>query len=129
MPGTGQIPWIIAIFVVLAVVFGVVLHATPPGRSIFAMGNNAEAALFAGIRVKRIKTGLFVVVRAGLRARRRALDPPVRHRRADNGLGAELNVVAIVLLGGVSIFGGKGSTPRRGARRASRSRRCRTPCC
>ncbi len=75
------------------------------------MGNNAETALFSGIRVKRIKTGLFVLsgmicaVAGALWTFR--LDTAVQ----GNGLGAELNVVAIVLLAGVSIFGGKGSIP------------------
>jgi rhamnose transport system permease protein len=96
-------------FIVLAVVFGVVLHFTPLGRSIYAMGNSTEAALYAGIRVKRIKTGLYmasglICALAGVLWTFR-LDTAVQ----DNGIGMELNVVAIVLLAGVSIFGGKGS--------------------
>src|SRR6516165_3087563 len=55
-----QLPYNVAIFAVLAVIFGIVLHATATGRSIYAMGASPEAALFAGIRVKRIKTMLFV---------------------------------------------------------------------
>jgi rhamnose transport system permease protein len=111
VPHLGNIPWSIAIFIVLAVIFGVVLHATPLGRSIFAMGNNAETALFSGIRVKRIKTGLFVV--SGLICAVAGALWTFRLSTAvqGNGLGAELNVVAIVLLAGVSIFGGKGSIP------------------
>ena len=58
---TPNISWAVAIFIVLAVIFGVVLHATATGRSIYAMGASPEAALFAGIRVKRVKTMLFVV--------------------------------------------------------------------
>jgi rhamnose transport system permease protein len=105
------IPYSIAVFIVLAIVFGVVLHVTPLGRAIFAMGNNAETALFSGIRVKRIKTGLFVA--SGMMC---AIAGALWTFRLDtavqgNGLGAELNVVAIVLLAGVSIFGGKGSIP------------------
>jgi rhamnose transport system permease protein len=97
------------IFIVLAIIFGVVLHATPAGRSIYAMGASPEAAQFAGIRVKRIKTILFMVSGficslAGVLWTFR-LDTSVQN----NGLGLELNVVAIVLLAGVSIFGGKGS--------------------
>ncbi|MFD7659613.1 ABC transporter permease, partial [Actinosynnema sp. NPDC059797] len=56
----GAVPWAAVITIVLAVVFGVVLHATPFGRSLYAMGNNAEAATFAGIRVARAKFWLFV---------------------------------------------------------------------
>ena len=97
------------IFVVLAIIFGVVLHATPFGRSIYAMGASVEAAQFAGIRVKRIKTILFMISGlicslAGVLLTFR-LDTAVQN----NGLGLELDVIAIVLLAGVSIFGGKGS--------------------
>jgi rhamnose transport system permease protein len=110
VPFTGNdMPWSTLIFIAAAIVFGVVLHATPLGRSIYAMGASAEAAQFAGIRVKRIKTGLFMVsgficALAGVLWTFR-LDTAVQN----NGLGLELSVVAIVLLAGVSIFGGKGS--------------------
>jgi rhamnose transport system permease protein len=104
-----QIPWNVAIFAVLAVIFGVVLHATATGRSVYAMGASPEAALFAGIRVKRVKTMLFVV--SGLTCALAGVLWTFRLATAvqNNGLGLELDVVAIVLLGGVSIFGGKGS--------------------
>jgi len=104
-----NIPWSVAIFIVLAVIFGVVLHATATGRSIYAMGAGTEAALFAGIRVKRIKTMLFMT--SGLVCALAGVLWTFRLATAvqNNGIGAELNVVAIVLLGGVSIFGGKGS--------------------
>jgi rhamnose transport system permease protein len=110
VPFTGNdITYSTAIFIVLAIIFGVILHATPFGRSIFAMGASTEAAQFAGIRVKRIKTILFMVSGlvcslAGVLWTFR-LDTAVQN----NGLGLELDVVAIVLLAGVSIFGGKGS--------------------
>jgi rhamnose transport system permease protein len=103
------IPYSVAIFIVLAVIFGVVLHATATGRSIYAMGASPEAALFAGIRVKRVKTMLFVV--SGLVCSMAGALWTFRLSTAvwNNGIGMELSVVAIVLLAGVSIFGGKGS--------------------
>jgi rhamnose transport system permease protein len=110
VPFTGNdMTYSTLVFIVLAIIFGVVLHATPFGRSIYAMGASAEAAQFAGIRVKRIKTILFMVSGlvcslAGVLLSFR-LDTAVQN----NGLGLELDVVAIVLLAGVSIFGGKGS--------------------
>src|SRR5579859_2499562 len=56
VPGTGNaLTYSAALFILLAIIFGVVLHATPFGRSVFAMGASVEAAQFAGIRVKRIK--------------------------------------------------------------------------
>jgi rhamnose transport system permease protein len=108
VPGT-MLSYSAGIFIVLAVVFGIVLHRTPVGRSIYAMGASPDAARFAGIRVKRVKTMLFVV--SGLTC---ALAGVLYTFRLDtavqsNGLGLELDVVAIVLLAGVSIFGGKGS--------------------
>jgi rhamnose transport system permease protein len=110
VPFTGNaLTYSAAAFIVLAVIFGVVLHATPFGRSLFAMGASPEAARFAGIRVKRIKTILFMV--SGLVCALAGVLWTFRLNTAvqNNGLGLELDVVAIVLLAGVSIFGGKGS--------------------
>jgi rhamnose transport system permease protein len=104
-----DLPYSIGIFIVLAVIFGIVLHATPFGRSIYAMGDNAEAAMFSGLRVKRVKTSLFVI--SGVASALAGVLFTFRLNTAvqDNGTGLSLDVVAIVLLAGVSIFGGKGS--------------------
>jgi rhamnose transport system permease protein len=110
VPGTGNaVTYSTLIFAVLAVIFGVTLHATPVGRAIFAMGASPEAALYAGIRVKRIKTILFMV--SGLVCAFAGVLYTFRLSTAvaNNGVGLELDVVAIVLVGGISIFGGKGS--------------------
>jgi rhamnose transport system permease protein len=108
VPGT-QIPYPILLFAVLAVVFGVVLHATPFGRSVFAIGANQEAAFFSGIRVKRTKFILYVLSGAISALAGIVYTLRFASARADNGAGLELAVVAAVLLGGVSIFGGKGT--------------------
>jgi rhamnose transport system permease protein len=104
-----QIPNPIILFVILAVIFGVVLHRTPIGRSIFAIGANDEAARFAGLRVKRIKFWLYVV--SGVVSALAGIVFTFRFgsARGDNATGLELSVVACVLLGGVSIFGGRGN--------------------
>jgi rhamnose transport system permease protein len=104
-----QIPNPTILFVILAVIFGVTLHRTTVGRSIFAIGANDEAARFAGLRVKRIKFWLFVV--SGTIAALAGVVYTMRFgsARGDNGTGLELSVVACVLLGGVSIFGGRGN--------------------
>jgi len=110
VPFTGNdLTYSTLIFIAGAIVFGVVLHATPFGRSVYAMGASAEAAQFAGIRVKRIKTILFMV--SGFVCALAGVLWTFRLNTAvqNNGLGLELSVVAIVLLAGVSIFGGKGS--------------------
>jgi rhamnose transport system permease protein len=108
IPGTS-IPYPIALFAVLAVVFAVVLHATPFGRSVFAIGANQEAAFFSGIRVRRAKFLLYVASGAMSALAGIVFTLRFASARADNGAGLELAVVAAVLLGGVSIFGGKGT--------------------
>ncbi|MEU5885157.1 ABC transporter permease [Spirillospora sp. NPDC047279] len=107
----GPIPKPILLTAVLALVAGVILHATPLGRAVFALGHNQEAAYFAGIRVKRIKLWLFVA--SGVFASLAGIVYTLRYSsaRADNGTGLELAVVAAVLLGGVSFFGGRGTLP------------------
>ncbi|HEY1478424.1 MAG TPA: ABC transporter permease [Gaiellales bacterium] len=96
-------------FIVLALLFAIVLHATPLGRSIFAIGANQEAAFFSGIRVKRIKLGLYVL--SGFLCSIAGVLWTLRFASAryDAGTGLELNVVTVVLLGGISIFGGRGT--------------------
>ena len=64
------VPDTIVLFAILAVAFGVLLHATPFGRSVYAIRANEEAAYFAGLRVKRIKLILFVLSGHHRRARR-----------------------------------------------------------
>ena len=109
--GGGSVPNVLLLIVVLALIFGVVQHATPFGRSLYAIGANAQAAHFSGIRVARTKFWLYVV--SGAVAGLVGVLWTLRYSsaRADNGSGLELAVVAAVLLGGVSIFGGKGSLP------------------
>ena len=104
-----HIPYSIAFFGVLAIMFAIVLHATPLGRAIFAIGASQEAAFFAGIRVKRIKFWLFVLsgTLSGLAGVLWSLR--FSSARYDSGVGMELFVVTVVLLGGVSIFGGRGT--------------------
>lgn len=108
VPGT-TIPYPIVLAAILAVLFGVALHASSFGRSVYAIGANEEGARFSGIRVKRIKLILFVLAGAVAAVAGIVYTFRFSSARADNGVGLELAVVAAVLLGGVSIFGGKGS--------------------
>jgi rhamnose transport system permease protein len=108
VPGT-QVPWSLVVFGVLFVIFATVLHRTYIGRQIYAIGLNAETARFSGIKTHRIRMTLFAV--SGVLAAVAAIvyTARVSSVRADNGTGLELQVIAAVLLGGVSIFGGRGS--------------------
>lgn len=109
--GATGIPTVMLIVAVIAVFFGVLLHLTPFGRSLFALGYNKDAATFVGIKVGRAKFWLFVAT--GLVSAIVGIFWTLRYSsaRSDNATGIELAVIAAVLLGGVSIFGGKGSIP------------------
>lgn len=108
IPGL-QLSWSMLFFLVLAVVFGVILHLTGLGRSMVAIGLQPEAAQFAGIRVRRIKFWLFAV--SGVLSAFAGILLTLQNQSVSYsaGTGLELNVVAIVLFGGVSIFGGRGT--------------------
>lgn len=96
------------IFAVAAVVAAIVLARTPFGRSLYAIGNNEEAARFSGIAVARVKMWIYATsgAAAGLAA---VLFVARRNTaKADVGEGMELDVITAVVLGGTSIFGGRG---------------------
>jgi rhamnose transport system permease protein len=97
------------LFVVLAIGFALALHRTAGGRKLYAMGANPIAARFSGIAVDRIKFGLFVLtgVLSGIAAV--LLTARVGSTRPNIALGWELEVVTMVILGGVSIAGGSGT--------------------
>ena len=97
------------LFVVLALAFAVLLHFTPFGRGVYAIGLNNEAAHFSGVDVERTKFILFVL--SGVVSALAGIYFTLRFgsARGDNATGLELQVIAAVLLGGVSIFGGRGA--------------------
>ena len=103
------IPNTMVLFALLAIAFGVLLHATPFGRSIYAIGANEEASYFSGLRVKRIKLILFTL--SGTVAALAGIVITLRNSTAaaNVGQGFELTAITAVLLGGVSIFGGRGT--------------------
>ena len=107
--GSTFIPLPFTIVIVGAAVFALVLHATPFGRSLYAIGANHSAARFSGIDVQKIKLRLFVL--SGVMSAIAGIVFTLRFTsaRGDNGEGFELAVIAAVLFGGVSIFGGRGS--------------------
>jgi rhamnose transport system permease protein len=104
-------PWPIVLvpMVLLTIVFGVLLHFTTFGRGVYEIGNSAEAAHFSGVDVARTKFLLFVL--SGLVASLAGMYVMLRADSVavDTGTGFELKVIAAVLLGGVSIFGGRGA--------------------
>lgn len=107
--GGTSLPVVTLLFLVLLVLFTVLLHFTPFGRGIFAAGLSKEAAHFSGVRVERTKFILFILT--GLVSALAGIYYTLRYgsARGDNATGLELQVIAAVLLGGVSIFGGRGA--------------------
>lgn len=107
--GATFIPLPFVLVVIGAVVFTVLLQATAFGRSLYAIGANGFAASFSGIEVAKMKLRLFVL--SGAMSALAGIVYTLRFTsaRGDNGEGFELSVIAAVLFGGVSIFGGKGS--------------------
>ena len=106
--GGSMIPWTIVPFILIVPVFAVVLHGTPLGRRIFAIGGNPVAAVYSGISVARIRLGLFVLSGMVCSIAGMVYTARLANARANNALGMELDVITIAMLGGVSVFGGKG---------------------
>ncbi|MEY2604426.1 MAG: rhamnose transport system permease protein [Verrucomicrobiota bacterium] len=110
--GSGEIaglPFQLYLLVVVFVISSLILGATPIGRRIYAIGNNEVAARFAGLRVGRIKllTYTFSGFMAGIAGF--IFTSRVTSTRADAATGLELDVIAAVVFGGTSIFGGRGT--------------------
>lgn len=103
------IPYTFIVFVVIAGAAAVLLHRGTFGRKVFAVGSSATVSRFSGIRVKRVKVALFIFSGTTAALAGMLFTGYVSTARANNGTGLELSVIAIVLIGGVSMFGGKGS--------------------
>ncbi len=105
----GPLPLSLVLFLIFLVGLGILLHRTGFGRQIVVIGTNAEVARFSGLNVARVKTVLFLM--SGFIAALAGLLYAARlgSVRGDAGTGFELDIITMVLLGGVSIFGGKGS--------------------
>ncbi|MDD3839460.1 MAG: ABC transporter permease [Clostridia bacterium] len=104
----GSIPFILIVFAVFAVIFGLLLHKTTFGRRVYAIGNNPVASRFSGVEVDKIKVIIFTA--AGFMSGVTALflTSKMGSTRPNVAIGYELDVIAMVVLGGVSTAGGKG---------------------
>lgn len=108
-PLIGPFPLALILFFVLLAVAAVVLQYSGFGRHVYVVGNNRDVARYSGVKVKRLKMLLFtasgtISALAGL-----LLAARLGAVRGDTALGFELDIITMVLLGGVSVFGGTGS--------------------
>ena len=103
------VPTQLLILIVLIVVAGVALDRTTFGRALYAIGSNETAARFSALNVDRTKLVIYTLsgLASGLAAV--VLVSRVTTTRMDMGMGYELDVIAAVVLGGTSIFGGLGT--------------------
>ena len=102
------VPWTLVPFLVLAPIFAIVLQYSAVGRRIYAIGGNPDAALYAGVRSRRLRFTLFVVSGLVCAIAGIVFTARLANARANNALGFELDVITIALLGGISVFGGRG---------------------
>ncbi|GHV85850.1 ABC transporter permease [Spirochaetia bacterium] len=104
----GPVPFILLVFAVTAVIFGILLHKTGFGRCVYGMGSNLLACKYSGVKTDRILlvvgllTGLMSAICAVF------LTSRMGSTRPNVALGYELDVIAMVVLGGVSTSGGTG---------------------
>ncbi len=108
IPGT-VIPFEFVLYLLVMLLFAFILHKTTYGRRLYAIGNSAEAARFSGIKVKKMRvinftlTGFFCGLTSILLASR------ILSVRSNIATGWDLEIITLVVLGGVAITGGKGS--------------------
>jgi rhamnose transport system permease protein len=103
------IPFSVFLFAIGAVIFGLVLHRTTFGRYLYAIGNNENASLYAGIPVARIKLILYTISGFMSALAGMVLAARFGSTRPDIGTGLELSVITAAVLGGVDILGGSGT--------------------
>lgn len=111
--GQGYVWWVfsfeLVLFAALALLFWLLLHRTNFGRAVYAIGNNATAAQFSGIRVARVRFILFLLTGLMSGVAAICLTSRLGSTRPSIATGFELEVVTMVVLGGVNILGGSGS--------------------
>lgn len=111
--GQGYVWWVVSfelvLFLAAALAYWFLLHRTSFGRRVVAIGNNPVAAQFSGVRVNRVKFILFCLTGLMAGVASVLLTSRLGSTRPSIALGYELEVITIVVLGGVSILGGAGS--------------------
>lgn len=110
--GSGKffgIPSLLIWSVVIALIGHVVLKYTSFGREILATGGNRQAAEYSGVKTRRVKFYAFLLSGAAAALAGMLYTGMMQTARFNFGEGAELMAIAAVILGGTSLFGGKGT--------------------
>ncbi|HEY7010920.1 MAG TPA: hypothetical protein VH395_18355, partial [Jatrophihabitantaceae bacterium] len=102
------VPWVVIVILVLVLVLGFILSRTRYGRHIYAVGGNDEAARRAGIRVNAIRISVFVICSTMAMVSGVVLASEIGVNNAEGGGNTLLLAVGAAVIGGTSLFGGKG---------------------
>ncbi len=105
----GQVPVPVILFLAVAAAAHVVLRYTRYGRRVYAVGGNSEAARLAGVDVRRVLQSVYVIIGAVTGLTGFVLSARLNSAEAVAGTGYELTVIASVVIGGTSLFGGTGT--------------------
>ncbi|HEY4553115.1 MAG TPA: ribose ABC transporter permease [Bacillaceae bacterium] len=104
----GPIPVPIILLIVVSILGYMLLSHTKFGRSVYAIGDNEEAARLCGINVKRVKMGVYVLGSSIIAFAGVLLASRLSTGSPNAGTGSELDAIAAVVLGGTNLFGGEG---------------------
>ena len=105
----GMVPIPVIIFLVFIVLCHIVLKYTVYGRYIYSVGGNPEAARLSGINIDLIITSTYIITGFFVGLAAFILSARLNSAEAVAGMGYELNVIAVVVVGGTSLFGGRGN--------------------
>lgn len=103
------IPNVILIAAVIGIVAHIILTRTTYGRAVYAVGGNSETARLSGINVNKINLSVYVLTGAASTLTGMLMAGRLASAQANAGAGWELQVIAAVIIGGTSMFGGSGS--------------------
>jgi rhamnose transport system permease protein len=106
--GDTPVPFVLVVFLVLAVFMGLILHKTRFGRTLYAIGWNEQTCYASGVPVKKIKLLLFTLSGLFSAVASMFLTSRIGNTRPNIATGFELEIITIVILGGVMITGGIG---------------------
>jgi len=103
------VPFPVFIFITVTILFLIILKMTRLGRYVYAIGSNENAAILAGLKVKRIRTYTFII--AGFFSGLAGIihTGQLLQGNPNDGVGFELDAIAAVVIGGTSLNGGKGT--------------------
>lgn len=105
----GSVPFGLLLFFAGIGIVWVLLQRSGYGRTIYVIGNSADVARYSGVNVRRVKMSLFIISGTVAALAGVLLAARLGAVRGSTAIGFELDIITMVLLGGVSIFGGSGS--------------------